>query len=273
MRLTRKITVLTALVACTSLQAQVDNYGVFNHFGADINVGSQGIGFDISTPVTNYLEVSLGMNFMPDFKIDGDVDVNDIKATYTYAGQQVNYNIPLDEVNIEGKLGRTTADFKLNFYPFGKKNDLFIAAGFSFGGKKIAKLKGHNDEIGKFMRGEGVYATIPADAVKQVNAEIDKYEVDFNDNGDVIGDVRVHSFRPYVGLGYGRLVPKHRLGFRVELGCQFMGKMKIYQNNKEVDLNQIYQDTGEKATDDLSDFIDKFQVYPVLKISLTGRIF
>ena len=53
----------------TAASAQSDGfYGIFNHFGGDINVGSQGIGFDLATPITQYLEVSAGMNFMPGFK-------------------------------------------------------------------------------------------------------------------------------------------------------------------------------------------------------------
>lgn len=264
---------LAAILAFSSAaQAQkVEDFGVFKHFGGDINVGTQGIGLDLAVPVTNYLEFILGVNFMPGFKITGDVDVNDIHAEYTYNGVTTPYDIPLDKVEIGGKLARTTWDFKMSCYPFGIKNDLFVTAGFSFGGKKIAKLSGHNDEIGRFMRGEGPYASLPPDAVRMVRAEIDKYEVDFDENGDAAGDIRVKGFRPYVGLGYGRLVPKHRVGFRFELGCQFMGKMKIYQSGQQVNLSDIYEQTGEKAADDLSKFIDKFQVYPVVKFALTGR--
>jgi hypothetical protein len=84
----------------------------------------------------------------------------------------------------------------------------------------------------------------------------------------VEGDIRVKSFRPYLGLGYGRLVPKGRVGFRAELGVQFMGHMKVYQNDNELKLNEL----GTKATDDLSKIIDKWSVYPVLKFMLTTRI-
>ena len=110
---------------------------------------------------------------------------------------------------------------------------------------------------------------VPEAAKDQVYAEIDKYQVDFDRNGDVKGDIRVNAFRPYLGLGYGRLVPKHRLGFRVELGCQFMGKMKIYQNDKEVNINEL----DKNKDDDVSKFVDKFKVYPVLKFTLAGRLF
>ena len=80
------------------------------------------------------------------------------------------------------------------------------------------------------------------------------------------GDVRVKKFRPYAGLGFGRLIPKKRVGFRFELGCQ-LGKMKVYQNDTEVNINEM-----SKGKDDLSKIIDKLTVYPVLKFTLTGRI-
>jgi hypothetical protein len=46
-----------------------------------------------------------------------------------------------------------------------------------------------------------------------------------------------------------------------------MGKMKVYQNDTEVNINEM-----SKGEDDLSKIIDKLTVYPVLKFTLTGRI-
>jgi hypothetical protein len=92
--------------------------------------------------------------------------------------------------------------------------------------------------------------------------------VKFDEKGDISGDIRVKKFRPYVGLGVGRLVPKNRLGLRFEAGCQFMGKMKVYQDDTEVKINDL-NDTD----DTLSKIIDKLTVYPVLKLTITGRIF
>lgn len=64
------------------------------------------------------------------------------------------------------------------------------------------------------------------------------------------------------------LIPKKRVGFRFELGCQFMGKMRVYQNDSELETNNVV-----KGKDDLSKWLDKLKVYPVLKFTLTGRIF
>ena len=46
-----------------------------------------------------------------------------------------------------------------------------------------------------------------------------------------------------------------------------MGHMKVYQNGQEVNID----DLSNKATDDLSKLIDKWTVYPVFKLAVTGR--
>ena len=248
--------IVFALLGFSNASAQNDSfYGVFNHLGVGLNVGTEGIGFNVAAPLTKYLELSAGMDFMPGIKIDGDVDVNDINTH--------GYTVPIDEVNIEGNFSRTTMNVKFSCYPFGDKNNLFVAAGFSFGGKKIAKLKGHSDEIRNFMN----RTDVPSDVKDMVYAEIDKYQVKFNHDGDVLGDVRVNGFRPYLGLGYGRMVPKKRVSVRAELGVQFHGKMKIYQGDTEVDTNDL-----QDVDDDISKIIDNFKVYPVFKLTLSGRI-
>ena len=128
----------------------------------------------------------------------------------------------------------------------------------------MATLNGHSDAIQEAIR---TYPAFKNLILNSVSAELDKYNVKFDENGDVNGDVRVKKVRPYVGLGFGRLIPKNRVGFRFELGCQFMGKMKVYQNDTEVKINEM-----TKGDDDLSKIIDKLTVYPVLKFTLTGRI-
>ena len=47
----------------------------------------------------------------------------------------------------------------------------------------------------------------------------------------VNGGVKVKNFRPYLGLGFGRLIPKNRLGIRFELGAQFQGKPVVYADD------------------------------------------
>ncbi len=251
---------LAMLMGTTAASAQDDiDRGLFNHLGANLSVGTEGIGIGVATPVTDYLELGFGVNIMPGFKAKGDVNVK------YYAG---SIPVPLpsgEKVKISGDLQRTMMDVKLSVYPFGAKIPLFVAGGFSFGSEKLATLNGHSDAVQEAIR---TYPEYKALILNSISAELDKYNVKFDENGDVNGDVRVKKFRPYVGLGFGRLVPKNRVGFRFELGCQFMDKMKVYQDDAEVDINEM-----TKGDDNLSKLIDKLRVYPVMKFTLTGRIF
>ncbi len=266
------------LVGLQNSSAQkVDDFGVFEHFGANLGVGTEGISVGVATPITNYLEASLGVNFMVSIKPSGDVNINggsvnnvprtnakgeylDADGNVTTLQNAAKKDFTLRQLNIKGNLARTTFDFKVSAYPFGLRNDLFVVAGFSFGGSKIATLEGHSDDVA------AVYQWSPA-YDKQITATIDKYNIKIDKQGNVEGDIRVNAFRPYLGLGYGRLVPKGRVGFRVEAGVQFMGKMKVYQNDSELKIGDQL-----KGDDDLSKIIDKWKVYPVLKFMLTTRI-
>ena len=238
--------------------AQSDIYGVFNRIGLNAGVSTEGITVGIATPITPYLELGFDANFMPGFKVNGDVNIDAEPIVIPKPGGSDTYTF--SKVKLEGNFNRTIFNARLSVYPFGERAAFFIASGLSFGGEKIAKLSGHSDEVARLYQEHPEYSGLIA-------AEIGKYEIVIDHQGNVEGDVRVKSVRPYVGLGYGRLVPKNRVGFRVEAGCQFMGKMKVYQNG--VEMPDIL---SSAADDDLSKIIDKWSIYPVLRLTITGRI-
>lgn len=236
------------------------NRGIFNHVGMNASIGTEGIGIGVAAPITDYLEFGVGVNFMPGIKVKGDVNVDFNIPT--------NIPIPIqthDKVKITGDFARTTIDAKLSVYPFPDRSSFFVVGGFSFGGEKIAKITGHSDLVENTIKNYG--DTYP-ELINYFSAELDKYDVKFDNQGNVNGDLRVKKFRPYVGLGFGRLVPSNRVSCRFEMGCQFMGKIKVYQKNAEVNINNV-----NDGDDDLSKVIDKLKVYPVLKLTITGRIF
>ena len=228
---------------------------IFNHVGLNASVGTEGIGVGVAAPITDYLELGFGVNFMPTFTVKGDADIE-----FNIPSEYAAYLPTKDKVTIKGDFARTTMDMKLSVYPFGDRSSFFVAGGFSFGGEKIAKISG-TSELVTTLIGMGMD---PND----FSADLGDYDIKFDKNGNVNGDIRVKKFRPYVGLGFGRLVPQNRVSCRFEMGCQFMGKMKVYQDNKEVKIDDL-----NDADDDLSKIINKLTVYPVLKLTITGRIF
>lgn len=255
------------LTSVGSVMAQNEyKRGLFNHVGLNVGVGTEGISVGLAAPVTSFFEVEAGVNVMPSFKLSGDLDV-DVNTSSLPQVPGVQYPSSAT-IHAEGSFDRTTFNVKANLYPFGGGSKFFIAAGLSIGGEKIAEVNGSCDQLREFSQ------NLPSQELKDqfrqaVTANLGGYNLELDENYNVQGDIRCKKVRPYLGLGFGRLVPKNRLGMRLELGCQFMDKLKVYQNDTEIDINKALEDAGE---DDLSKFVKDLKIYPVVKFSFTGRI-
>lgn len=236
------------LTGTTAVSAQDDNlYGIANRVGVGVGVGTEGIGFDVAVPLTKYVQARVGLNVMPNININTSADVAGQAQGYNYEGQ----------MDIKGKFSRTTFDVKFDCYPFANSSSFFVTAGFSVGGDKLIEISGHSDDL------QNLYAQ-----GKQYNVEIGDYQIPVDENGNVNGGVKVKNFRPYLGLGFGRLIPKKRFGARFEIGAQFQGKPVVYADG----VGDLQKVIDQDADDDISKFMDWLQVYPVLKLSIRGRI-
>ena len=252
-------------VTTASAQDQKENiYGLGNRVGLGVGVGTEGIGIDVAVPLTKYVQVRAGLNIFPNIKFhettnieyEGDISYN---GTPIAGGTQVIQ----DEVRLDAKFGRTYGDLKFDCYPFGNSSSFFVTAGFSFGGGDIMKINGHSDEVKNLQQEANKYGVTIGD-----------FSIPFDENGDIKGGVKVKNFRPYLGLGFGRLIPKNRVGFRFEIGAQFQGKPQVYYydeaGKKQVHSVEKYLDDDSK--DDVAKVMDYLKVYPVLKFSIRGRI-
>lgn len=258
---------ILALFAVTTISAQEDatkkknKFGLANRVGVGVGYGTEGLGFDVAIPLTQYVQVRAGLNIFPNIKFHENVDVDYVGDTPLPGEQAINGTVRLD-----AKFGRTYGDVKFDVYPFGNKNNFFVTAGLSFGGGDLVSIKGFCKEA--------------ADAhalAKDYGVTIGDYKIPFDENGYIDGGVKVNKVRPYLGLGFGRLIPKGRLGFRFELGAQFQGKPKVYAGDidnvlENKDLNDALDAEGKKTKDDIAKVMDWLKVYPVLKFSIRGRI-
>ena len=243
---------LAMFMSLTSVMAQEET-GIGNHLGWGVGFGTEGFNASIATDMTQYAELEFGVNWAPGFARTESGDA--------FYFKEDNKRHGVGDMDIKAKVNRATLDFKGSVYPFATNenftSDLFVALGVSFAGKEIASLEGT------------LNATEGADKQKYVRAG--KYLLPLDGN-KADASARVNSVRPYVGLGYGRLVPKNNLGFRVELGCQFNGKIKLYKGDSDNECELLSK--HNIATDtDMQDVMDFFSIYPVLKVSLRGKFF
>lgn len=239
---------------------------LFNHLGAGVSIGLDGIGVELATPVTPYLGLRAGVSFFP--KIN--VNVDDID--YTRNGKD-------GKGEAKAKLNKFDGKVLLDVYPFGNKLSVHVTGGLFIGGSNLITasfIEDSNAPIGAGISKKYNWGTPDQEqwVVKATSNSIDLR-------------LRTNSIKPYIGIGFGRMVPKpnKRVGVACDLGVQFHGKPKLEgyatltpgdSQHRWEELNAENFDFGEdfhKDVEDALDIIHKVNVWPVLNIRITGRIF
>lgn len=230
----------------------------FNHLSVGLNVGTPGIGIDVAMPICDYVQVRAGVSFIPSIKFSTDLDITSPEVQ--------GYNIP-EEVEVEGKVGFTNGKLLFDIYPF-KNCGFFVSAGAYFGSSKPVKAYNKQDGI---LQAVSDYNNAVEDRkinASKIGAELGDYLLEPDDDGNVNAYIKTSSFKPYLGIGYGRAVPKKRVGFMVELGVQFWGSPKVYCEDHKLEESDVDGDGG-----DILKTISKITVYPTLNFRICGRIF
>lgn len=241
------MTVVSIAVALFSLPAQaqdtVEEFGIFDHLSLGVTLGTTGIGFDVAAPVTEYLQLRAGYDILSGLKYKEDID-------YRAKGQ------PTKKTEVEGKLHLGAAKLLLDVFPF-RTVPFRFTTGFYLGTDEIIKAE-NTIPVTAFDKGEGLL--------------IGDYIVEFDQDGIAKATIKVNKFRPYVGIGFGRSVPRKRIGVSGDLGVMFWGKPKLYEKQTGQDLEITKSDLGSDS-DKYFDIMSKITVYPALTIRICGRIF
>ena len=293
----KKSFVLACMLLCvTATKAQWNEWNgknIFEHAGIGVGFGLTGITIDLGTDVTDYLTVRGGVDIFPSVKLDFDIPTN---FDGNIVGQEqipARYNRPSSDIKVKTSTGIGGGHLLFDIHPF--KSAFRITAGLYFGKKDVVtvdtkdnSLEGMadwNSDVYNYVAGRPkTVAEMPADLVPlatanggtlpRYGAEIGDYFLEPKADGSVSSFFRVNGVRPYVGIGFGRMVPKKsRLTCNVDLGVQFWGKPTVYLDgrNGETELTKSsFDDEDDSKT---LDVLSKITVYPQLTVRLVGRIF
>lgn len=101
------------------------------------------------------------------------------------------------------------------------------------------------------------------------------YMMEPGTDGMVRAEVRVNSFKPYLGVGYGgRLIKgSDRLHIGVDLGAMYWGKPSIITHDGTDLVNDIQEGSIDWKPGDYVKLIRKFHFFPVLDVRLVYSIF
>ena len=198
------------------------DFGYFNHLSAGVSLGTDGIGIELAAPITYDFAVRTGINFFPKFKYSKNLNLKSKSGTLPGAFLD---DLPNGEVELEGKLNKF--DFKLlvDWYPF-KTSSFHATAGFFVGGSTLVDVYNKEEFINP-----GYYGNAGIELGDATKGSEYRYTMVTDQSGNVKAEVKVNSFKPYLGVGFGRAVPKGRIGVQFDLGVQFWGRPEVLGMN------------------------------------------
>ena len=260
-------------------QLQEEDYELFNHVSLGVSAGTIGIGFEVAAPITSQFAVRAGYSFLPKFKYSQKLTLDEGNLAAFYVnGKYVH------EVELEGKLNVGNFSLLFDWYPW-KNSSFRVTAGAYIGKSDIVTVS--NKE--PFMNPE--YAgKAGIDLSKSGSTVMEKYTIVSDKDGNVDAKVKVNGFKPYIGIGFGRAVPRKRVGVQFDLGVQFWGKPALHTNLMYYDANvgdfvtryekvekgRITRSHEDKDYKDLRDALKTAEgivAYPVMTVRFVGRIF
>ena len=243
----RKIIRLMAFAATMllAIPAGAQDSQIFNHLSIGAEVGTTGWGFEAAVPLTHFVTFRTGFTTLPRFNIKTDIN-------YTTHGTEKNVDV----------LGRIhMSDYKLlaDIYPF-KHSSFHLTGGFYAGLPNLGTA--YNKEKLEVKTGEGL--------------EIGGLFIRPDENDLVKLRLQVNSFKPYVGLGFGRPISsKHKVSAAFDLGVMFWGKpkIKIYSPDEDQWVRVTKEDIDDEDFHDGVNKLEKFTVYPVLNFRIYYNAF
>ena len=278
----KKLLVIFAFLgmSLTPASAQEEDQLIFNHLGIGVSVGTTALGINVSTVLTPYFGLRAGVNLWPILKLRSNLHLGSRIQNWEpgdiakYA-QELNEVLSEDEqvpmempeamsMHIKPKL--TAGHLLIDYYPF---------TGFHLGTGTVIDI--HNRHEGSLMpvtawnnamENPDAQEVVERNNLQPIGLVLGDYFIAPDENGNIDARIRVSGFRPYLGLGFGRAVPRKRIGCQFDLGVQFWGSPKVMVNGEELKPDKV----GEELDDVLS-IVSRIKVFPVLSFRLVGRIF
>lgn len=307
-------TIAAIALACLTTTGMAQNdkkdFQAFNHLDLGLTLGTTGIGFDLATPIGEYVQIRTGFEFMPRFTKSLHFDIQSFSDDGSLIDTHFdNLSDRLEsftgykadsQVKMNGK--PTLWNFKLLFdvFPFRNKH-WHLTAGFHWGPSQIAEaindLKDaptlvavniYNNIYEKVSEGENVFGDFDVDPdlrrkIKRsgrMGIHIGDYDdgtpylMEPDENCTVSAKVTVNSFKPYLGFGYGGKLFKNDNRYQVsfDAGLMFWGGEPAITTHDGTNLSKDVSNISGKVGDYV-DFISGIKVFPVLNLRITRRLF
>lgn len=169
LRMKKIATLLLSLGVAVNVMAQSDSKdmsavahsdmnknGIFNHFDASFTLGTTGFGFDIATPITDWVRLRAGGTFrlskhysaMVDTEIASGISEEEQSRRFEKLSSMMSSfmgTAPTRTVELEGSERMNNFKFLVDVFPFKNNRHWRVTAGFFIGNGTI--VDGHNTSL------------------------------------------------------------------------------------------------------------------------------
>jgi hypothetical protein len=271
---------LSFITVWSGISAQ-ESVKAFDHLAVGVELFSTtGFGLELATPLSSNFALRGGVslfpaysyndafkvNLNPSFKSEVDDFINSYPGLSSLLEQQ---RLPTSAEGINTTIDATsTLNFfngkiLVDYYP--TKYAFHITGGVYIGKSNLIDIKGKMDQAEKILSVLKPFHDYYNEALI-VNEE-KGYQLTGNDLVGMKGALTANSVKPYLGIGFGRAVPKSRVGVNFEIGAFYQGTPKFVSANGNV------QNLIDAELTGVTEVIKNFPVYPVISLKLNIRIF
>ena len=249
--------VLAIVLFAVSPAFSQQKFKPFGNMSIGVKASTMGYGLEAATPLNNLFMLRLGINTMNGISFPEDnmviIDKN---------GQFYESFDHVPELRIKPGIHFSHGNLLLDFHPAG----IFHLTAGAFVGKSHLKVDGRlvdsNNQNSVLLPGKTTWPVI----------EVGDQSIDLTDGRAGLDLQMGNTLKPYLGIGFGRAVPKKsRISFKFELGVVFQKGYTLRQNGVVFDLTTISD--IQELNDVHNNLIKYGALWPMLNFQLSYRIF
>lgn len=283
--------------------------GPFNKLDVALTLGTTGVGIDVASPVTNFMQVRTGFTYMPKFEYNMDFPIEvgegsreEQQSRFEHLSgmlEQLTGHAINDRVDMVGEPSFGNFKLLVDFFPLNDKR-WHVTAGFYAGPSKIGKAynttadmptlfavsmynsmydKAANDEpileMGNFsIWGDQLLEYGRMGIPMGQKADGTTYRMEPDGNSMVSAKMKVNRFRPYLGFGYGTSMMNNNSKYNISFDCGvlFWGGTPSVLTHDGTDLVKDVKNVPGKVGDYV-DLAKQFKVFPVVEVRISRRLF
>ena len=198
--------IIPLLVFLLSFGAEAQESGFLNHLSAGLQLGSDGLGIELATPLGSSFRARAGYSFLPSIPYRKTVTAPEHPGA---VGSAKGKDIPVDA---KASLHLSDIEVFLDYYPM-SDNGFHVSAGLLCGSRKVVNIKNVTPLPDDYNI---VVLDVAGYTVKAVRNTIVRY-------------IATNSLRPYLGVGYDIPISSdNRYSLSVDLGAFYWGKPELY---------------------------------------------